>query len=91
MRIIDSTGATVADGNRQVRVTMRIGVQNVDGSHMEIGDTYVVPDWFGLQLVNSGRAMYVAPPADPPPSAPEVIEHHDPVPEARDPQPRRRR
>lgn len=93
MRIIDSTGKTVADGKSSRRITMRYGVQNIDGTSMLPGQTYAVPDWFALEVVSSGRAVYAKDPAPamvaPVATPPEVIEQRDPVPESRDPKPRR--
>lgn len=85
MKIIDTTGRTIADGHRTSRVVMRIGVRNLDGTHMEPGEQYDIPDYFAIELVNTGRAVAVTP------TEPGVIEHADPSPEQRDPQPKRRR
>lgn len=55
-------------------VEMRIGVQNIDGSHMETKERYEVPRYFAEQLVATNRAVFV-----------DAVESGDPDVETRDP------
>lgn len=56
MRIITLAGDVVAEGKRMQHVRMHYGVQNLDGTHMEPGRIYQVPDYFRQQLVGMHRA-----------------------------------
>jgi hypothetical protein len=72
MKLFDLQGKVVAEGKRSMRVKMIYGVF-FEGKDLLPGETHTVPDYFGMQLLNEGRARQISEPERASVSAPASL------------------